>query len=109
MTTRKRNVVAAAVAAGLLIAAASAGAQAAGAPAPSQGFSVENLLMELSLFMPEQYASFRGFGGPGRVGRPGGARRHGSRRAVGRRISRARRPGSGRAGYDSPSSRAIPS
>jgi hypothetical protein len=68
MTTRKRNVVAAAVAAGLLIAAASAGAQAAGAPAPSQGFSVENLLMELTLFMPEQYASFRGFGGPGRTG-----------------------------------------
>ena len=68
MTTRKRSVVAAAVAAGLFIAAASAGAQAAGAPAPSQGFSVENLLMELTLFMPEEYARFRVFGGPGGSG-----------------------------------------
>jgi hypothetical protein len=78
MTTWKRNLVTAAVAAGLVIASASAGAQAAGAPAPAQGFSVENLLMELSLFMPEQYANFRGPGGPGRpdgsaAGTPQGA------------------------------------
>jgi hypothetical protein len=72
MTTRKRNLLAAAVAAGLVIASASAGAQTNGTPAPREGFNVENLLMELSLFMPEQYASFRGFGGPGGSGRPGG-------------------------------------
>jgi hypothetical protein len=72
MTTQKRNLVAAAVAAGLVIAAASVGAQANGTPAPREGFNVENLLMELSLFMPEQYASFRGFGGPGGQGRPDG-------------------------------------
>ncbi len=72
MTTRKRNLIAAAVAAGLVIASASAGAQANGTPTPREGFNVENLLMELSLFMPEQYASFRGFGGPGGTGRPGG-------------------------------------
>jgi hypothetical protein len=62
------------VAAGLVAATASSGAQAAGAPPSLGGFSVENLLMELSLFMPEQYAGFRvGLGGPGAPGGPGGS------------------------------------
>jgi len=62
------------VAAGLVAAAASAGAQAAGAPPSLGGFSVETLLMELALFMPEQYAGFRGgFGGPGAPGGQGGS------------------------------------
>jgi hypothetical protein len=78
MNARKWMFIAALAAAGLL-AAASAGAQAPGAqppgPAPALGgFSVENLVMELSLFMPEQYASFRGgFGGPGGPGGQGGS------------------------------------
>jgi hypothetical protein len=58
--------IAAAVAAGLVIAAASAGAQATGTPAPRPGFSVERLVMELSSFLPEEYAKLRvGPGGQG--------------------------------------------
>jgi hypothetical protein len=71
MTRRKRMFITAAVVAGFVIAAASAGAQATGTPTAQTGFGVENLLMELSLFMPEQYAGFRG--GFGRPGAPGGA------------------------------------
>ena len=59
----------AAVAAGLVIAAGSAGAQAAGAPAPRSGFSVERLVMELSSFLPEEYARLRvASGGQGKQG-----------------------------------------
>jgi len=78
MNARKRIFFAALAAAGLF-AAAAASAQAPGAQPPGPGpglggFSVENLLMELSLFMPEQYAGFRGgFGGPDRPGGPGGS------------------------------------
>jgi len=82
MNARKRIALAAFAAAGLL-AAAFAGAQAPGSPPPGPGpgpgpslggFSVENVLMELSLFMPEQYAGFRGSPGrPGGAGGPGGS------------------------------------
>jgi hypothetical protein len=62
-------------AAGLLFAALPAGAQATGAATAQTGFNVENLLMELSNFLPEEYAGFggRGFfvGGPNAG--PGGA------------------------------------
>jgi hypothetical protein len=71
MSMRKWNIAAAAVAVGLIIVAVSAGAQSTGTPTAQTGFGVENLLMELSLFMPEQYAGFRG--GFGRPGAPGGA------------------------------------
>jgi len=77
MNARKWIPLAALAAVGLF-SAASAGAQAPGAqppgPAPALGgFTVENLLMELSLFMPEQYAGFRGgFGGADRPGGQGG-------------------------------------
>lgn len=73
MTTRVRLfIVAAAAAAGLLLAAASAGAQASGTATPSSGFSVENLIAQLSCFLPEEYA---GFGGRGFfVGGQGAAR-----------------------------------
>lgn len=79
MIGRKRAIVLAAAAAGFLAAASTAGAQAAGtqggaAPTPQSGFNVENLLMELSNFLPEEYAGFggRGFfvGGPGGQGAP---------------------------------------
>ncbi len=71
MTAGKRIFIAATVAAGLAIAAASAGAQANGTTLVPTGFRVENLLMELALFLPEEYASVRGSGGPG--GQPGQA------------------------------------
>ena len=75
MITRKRTFALAAVAAGLLFAIVPAGAQATGAAAAQTGFNVENLLMELSNFLPEEYAGFggRGFfvGGPNVA--PGGA------------------------------------
>jgi hypothetical protein len=62
-----------AVAAGLVVGTASAAAQAPGTTPTLGGFSVENLVMELSLFMPEEYARIRiGFGGPGGQGRTGG-------------------------------------
>jgi hypothetical protein len=68
MRTGKRTIVAAA--AGLLLAAVSAGAQAGGGtPAPRSGFSIEGLIMELSSFLPEEYARLRvGPGGPGGPG-----------------------------------------
>jgi hypothetical protein len=65
MTARKRMLVTAAAAVGLFVAASSAGGQANGTPAVPTGFRVETLLMELSAFLPEEYARIRGaFGGP---------------------------------------------
>jgi hypothetical protein len=71
--TKRKLIFIAAAAGGLAVAAASAGAQATGAPTPKEGFRVENVLMELSLFMPEQYASLRSAGGPGGPGGSGSA------------------------------------
>jgi hypothetical protein len=74
MITRKRTFALAAIAAGLLFAALPAGAQATGTATAQSGFNVENLLMELSNFLPEEYAGFggRGFFGGGPNGAPGG-------------------------------------
>jgi hypothetical protein len=75
MINGKRIIALAAAAAGLLFTVLPAGAQATGTTTAQSGFNVENLLMELSNFLPEEYASFggRGFfvGGPN--GAPGGA------------------------------------
>jgi hypothetical protein len=75
MITRKRTFALAAIAAGLLFAALPAGAQATGTATAQAGFNVENLLMELSSFLPEEYAGFggRGFFGGGPNGAQGGA------------------------------------
>jgi hypothetical protein len=75
MITRKRTFALAAIAAGLLFAALPAGAQATVTATAQTGFNVENLLMELSSFLPEEYAGFggRGFFGGGPNGAPGGA------------------------------------
>ena len=68
MNRRNRIPVLAAIAAGLILAALPVGAQATGTATAQAGFNVENLLMELSNFLPEEYAGFggRGFliGGP---------------------------------------------
>lgn len=72
MIARRRLMLLAALAAGSLVAAAAAGAATTGTTTAQSGFNVENLLMELSVFLPEEYAGFygdRGF----LVGRPGGA------------------------------------
>ena len=74
MIRRKRTIELAAIGASLLLAAASAGAQAVVTTNAPAGFSVESLLVELSSFLPEEYAGFGGrgfFGGPN--GAPGGA------------------------------------
>lgn len=74
MIRRNQAIALAAIGVGLLLAAASAGAQAAVTTTPQAGFNVESLLMELSSFLPEKYAGFGGrgfFGGPN--GAPGGA------------------------------------
>lgn len=76
MIGRKRTFLFAAAAAGFLAAAATAGAQATGTTNAQAGFNVENLLMELSNFLPEEYA---GFGGRGFfLGGPAGARPDGA-------------------------------
>ncbi len=68
MNRRNRITVLATITAGFLFAAVTAGAQATGTATAQAGFNVENLLMELSNFLPEEYAGFggRGFfvGGP---------------------------------------------
>jgi hypothetical protein len=75
MNRRNRITVLAAIVAGMLSGALPAGAQATGTATARAGFNVENLLMELSNFLPEEYAGFggRGFliGGPNAG--PGGA------------------------------------
>ncbi len=76
MIARKRTIALAALAAGLLFAAMPVGAQATGTATPQTGFNVESLLMELSAFLPEQYAMFGGrgfFGGGPNGAAPGGA------------------------------------
>jgi len=62
MNGRNRIPALAAIAAGLLFAALPAGAQATGTATAQAGFNVENLLMELSSFLPEEYAGFGGRG-----------------------------------------------
>jgi hypothetical protein len=88
-----RNLISiAAVAAGLVVAAGSAGAQATGAPAPRSGFSIERLVMELSSFLPEEYARLRAApGGQGQgqqgaqppAGQPQAGQRQGGQRPGG--------------------------
>lgn len=76
MTTRVRLFIVAAAAAGFFLAAASAGAQASGTATASSGFNVENLISQLSCFLPEEYA---GLGGRGFfVGGSGGTRPDGA-------------------------------
>jgi hypothetical protein len=67
MTAWKRMFVGAAAAAGLALATVPAGAQTGGGtPSARTGFRVETLIMELSSFLPEEYARLRaGPGGPG--------------------------------------------
>lgn len=83
MIARKRfSLVVALVAASLFLSAVSAGAQLAG-QATQSGFSVENVLMELSMFLPEGAVSFgmNRFGGLGQGGQAGaqaGAQRQSS-------------------------------
>lgn len=117
MTAGKRLLIAAAAAAaGLLVAAASAGAQASGTATASSGFSVENLIAELSCFLPEEYAGFggRGFlvvGGPGGAApaaTPGGATGGAAAQGSGQQAAPGGQTGQVRQGGQRPQGFAIP-
>jgi hypothetical protein len=83
MSARKLMVFTWAAAVGLIVAAASTGAQSNGTSAVPAGFRVETLLMQLSSFLPEEYARLRsgldGQAGPNGPGGPAqGAPRQGA-------------------------------
>ncbi len=93
MIARRRFILLAALAAGSLAAAAAAGAATTGTATAQSGFSVENLLMELSVFLP---GGVRGI-----LRRP-----RDSRRPAGRR--RGRRRGAGQPAPGQPAGHAAP-